>query len=216
MAGTKSSATVQQRQPLASSTMFSSGQDSIPQVRRMSPSTPTSPNSLMIKARRRPCAPSSRWRIRVVLPAPRNPVTTVTGTLPNWLIGTSPRGRGGTRATTPLLDGVGAEFPRHEAIRGRGVEPGRRRHDRSRTIGRQVAVDVGPLAARGKTHRTGTPADAEALDRDDQDPRPRSEFGQQGVVEAQACPPFGRGCRFPFGPDRSRRRRPRSRRDGSR
>ena len=79
MAGTKSSATVQHRQPLASSTMFSSGQDSMPQARRISPSTPTSPNSLTISARRRPFACSSRWRISVVLPAPRKPVTTVTG-----------------------------------------------------------------------------------------------------------------------------------------
>ncbi len=43
------------------------------------PSTPTSPNSLMISARRRPAAFSSTWRIRVVLPAPRKPVTMVTG-----------------------------------------------------------------------------------------------------------------------------------------
>ena len=54
-AGTKSSATVQQMQPLASSMMLSSGQVSTPQPCRMSPSTPTSPNSLMISASRRPC-----------------------------------------------------------------------------------------------------------------------------------------------------------------
>ena len=40
----------------------------------------TSPNSLTISAIRRPPAFSSQCRIRLVLPAPRNPVTTVTGT----------------------------------------------------------------------------------------------------------------------------------------
>ena len=53
-AGTKSSATVQQMQPLASSTMFSSGQVSMPQPFRISPSMPTSPNSLTMMARRLP------------------------------------------------------------------------------------------------------------------------------------------------------------------
>ena len=42
-AGTNSSATVQQRQPLASSTMFSSGQAESPQPLSISPSMPTSP-----------------------------------------------------------------------------------------------------------------------------------------------------------------------------
>ena len=79
-AGTKSSATVQQMQPLASSTMFSSGQASMPQPLRISPSTPTSPNSLMISASRLPPAFSRMWRISVVLPAPRKPVMTVQGT----------------------------------------------------------------------------------------------------------------------------------------
>ena len=51
----KSSATVQQMQPLASSMILSSGQASTPQPFRISPSTPTSPNSLMIK--REPPAP---------------------------------------------------------------------------------------------------------------------------------------------------------------
>jgi hypothetical protein len=44
-------------------------------------STPTSPNSLMTNARRRPPAFSSKWRIIVVLPAPRKPVTMVAGIL---------------------------------------------------------------------------------------------------------------------------------------
>ncbi len=79
-AGTKSSATVQQMQPLASSTIFSSGQLSIPQPLRISPSIPTSPNSLTRIASRRPPAFSRICRISVVFPAPRNPVTTVHGT----------------------------------------------------------------------------------------------------------------------------------------
>jgi hypothetical protein len=38
-----------------------------------------SPNSLMMRAMRRPPAFSSRWRIMVVLPLPRKPVMTVAG-----------------------------------------------------------------------------------------------------------------------------------------
>src|SRR5262249_18694217 len=46
MVGMKSSATVQQMQPLASSTIFSSGQLASAQDFRISPSTPSLPNSL--------------------------------------------------------------------------------------------------------------------------------------------------------------------------
>src|SRR3954470_18980262 len=81
MVGRKSSATVQQMQPLASSTMFSSGQSSMPQPLTSSPSTPSSPNSLMISAMRRPRALRSRFWIRLVFPAPRKPVTMVAGVL---------------------------------------------------------------------------------------------------------------------------------------
>ena len=81
MVGRKSSATVQQMQPLASSMMSSSGQASSPQPFTSDPSTPTSPNSLMMRASRRPPVFSMRWRISVVFPAPRNPVMTVAGTL---------------------------------------------------------------------------------------------------------------------------------------
>ena len=77
MVGRKSSATVQQMQPLLSSTTSSSAQPSRPQPSRISRSMPRSPNSLMMKARRRPPAAATRWRIRLVLPEPRNPVTTV-------------------------------------------------------------------------------------------------------------------------------------------
>ena len=81
IAGAKSSATVQQMQPLASSMIASRGQAASAQPLRRSPSTPTSPNSLMMSASRRPPACASRWRISVVLPAPRKPVTMVTGVL---------------------------------------------------------------------------------------------------------------------------------------
>src|SRR5260370_1830110 len=74
-AGTKSSATVQQRQPLASSTMFSCGQDAAPQALRISPSIPTSPNSFTITANRPPFPDANTWRISVVLPPPNNPGT---------------------------------------------------------------------------------------------------------------------------------------------
>src|SRR5260370_18950657 len=65
--------------PLDNSTMRSSGQLSMPQLLRISPSMPTSPNSLTITARRRPPAFSRMWRTNVVLPAPRKPVTMVQG-----------------------------------------------------------------------------------------------------------------------------------------
>jgi hypothetical protein len=54
MVGMKSSATVQQMQPLVSSMISSSLQASAPQPFSTSPSTPRSPNSLMISAMRRP------------------------------------------------------------------------------------------------------------------------------------------------------------------
>ena len=79
IAGKKSSATVQQMQPLASSMIVSAAQAGSPQPFSMSASMPMSPNSLMMRARRRPLAFCRRWRIRVVLPAPRKPVTIVAG-----------------------------------------------------------------------------------------------------------------------------------------
>ena len=79
MAGRKSSATVQQMQPLASSITSASRQPSMPQPSRIARSTPRSPNSLISSASRRPPLFSSRCRIRLVLPAPRKPVTTVAG-----------------------------------------------------------------------------------------------------------------------------------------
>src|SRR6218665_4010413 len=51
----------------------------MPQPFRISPSMPSSPNSLTITAMRRPCALSRMWRSSVVLPLPRKPVTMVAG-----------------------------------------------------------------------------------------------------------------------------------------
>ena len=81
MVGMKSSATVQQMQPFASSMIFSAGQFGMAQDFRISPSTPTSPNSLTTTARRLPPGFCIRWLMSVVLPEPRKPVTTVTGIL---------------------------------------------------------------------------------------------------------------------------------------
>src|SRR6516164_9034520 len=86
MVGMKSSATVQQMQPLASSTIFSSGQLASAQDFRISPSTPSLPNSLTSTASFLPLALAIRCRISVVLPDPRKPVTTVTGTLASVFI----------------------------------------------------------------------------------------------------------------------------------
>src|SRR5208283_218580 len=61
-----------------------------PQFFKISPSTPTSPNSLMIKARRRPAECARTWRINVVLPAPRKPVMMVTGILAILAIDSAP------------------------------------------------------------------------------------------------------------------------------
>src|ERR1700722_4003530 len=80
MVGTKSSATVQQMQPLVSSTMSPGAQALAAHSSTNPPSKPASPNSLTITAMRRPSAWVSSERSNVVLPAPRNPVSTVTGT----------------------------------------------------------------------------------------------------------------------------------------
>src|ERR1700746_2469620 len=91
MAGMKSSATVQQMQPLASSTMFSTGQLASAHDLRISPSTPSLPNSLTSTASFLPLALLIRCRINVVLPDPRKPVTTVTGTLASVFIRQPPK-----------------------------------------------------------------------------------------------------------------------------
>ncbi len=72
---------------------------------RISPSMPISPNSLTMMAMRLPPAFSSRWRISVVLPAPRKPVTTVQGTRETEAVmdQSFSMSRGGMRATRPRL-----------------------------------------------------------------------------------------------------------------
>ena len=124
-AGTKSSATVQQMQPFASSTISSSVQFSTPQLRRISPSMPTSPNSLTMIARRLSPAPSSRLRISVVLPAPRKPVTTVQGTRSKvWLMRLILFVRAGSspwRGLRAWLDG--RDFRRRSPAKARTVAP---------------------------------------------------------------------------------------------
>src|SRR5882757_5918141 len=80
MVGMKSSATVQQIQPLVSSTISPGAQAFAAHSSTSPPSNPASPNSLTITAMRRPSACVSRERSSVVLPAPKNPVSTVTGT----------------------------------------------------------------------------------------------------------------------------------------
>src|SRR5688572_11306171 len=80
MVGMKSSATVQHIQPLVSSTMSPGAQAFAAHSSTSPPSNPASPNSLTITAMRRPSACVSSERSNVVLPAPRNPVSTVTGT----------------------------------------------------------------------------------------------------------------------------------------
>ncbi|VVT08555.1 hypothetical protein RV134_260041 [Roseovarius sp. EC-HK134] len=109
--GMKSSATVQQMQPFDNSITSSSEQVSIPQPLRMSPSTPRSPNSLMMSAMRLPPAFSSICRINVVLPAPRNPVTTVAGILAcmSWLL--QGLASGGAAGLSPVEKGIGHDAP---------------------------------------------------------------------------------------------------------
>ena len=73
---TRSPRTVQQMHPFMTS-MTSSSDFS----ERIFSSTPTSPNSFSIIAKRKPCVWSSRiWLSSVVFPEPRNPVKIVTGT----------------------------------------------------------------------------------------------------------------------------------------
>ncbi len=88
--GKNSSCTVQHRQPLASSKTRPCASSSLQPMEhclRISPSMPSSPNSLTITAMRRPSALSSMCRSKVVLPAPRKPVTMVTGSFARVFMG---------------------------------------------------------------------------------------------------------------------------------
>ena len=78
----------------------------MPQLRSVSPSMPSAPNSLTITAIRRPPACSSKCRTSVVLPAPRKPVTMVAGMRPAGIMPASPNP--GTRgATTAFCNAAG-------------------------------------------------------------------------------------------------------------
>src|ERR1700754_967779 len=103
MVGMKSSATVQQMQPFASSTMFSSGQLASAQDFRISPSTPSLPNSLTSTASFLPPLLVIRCRISVVLPEPRKPVITVTGIFASELTRRPPATQDGGNPRQRLL-----------------------------------------------------------------------------------------------------------------
>ena len=143
-AGTKSSATVQQRQPLASSTMFSSGHAASPQPLRISPSMPTSPNSFTITANRRPCA------LRQDVSDQRR----LSGTEKAGHDGTGhARGRScsfhfleiewGHAGDEPTLERFGPSAPRHDAV-GRAGEKAGAGDERRSAGGIEAAEHVGP------------------------------------------------------------------------
>jgi hypothetical protein len=77
---TKSWRTVQQMQPFIISMISSSACIRVFFLRRSS-SMPTSPNSFSITASFLPCCCVRMWLSNVVFPDPKNPVSTVTGTL---------------------------------------------------------------------------------------------------------------------------------------
>ncbi len=76
----RSSRRVQQMQPLVSSTSFSSVRSRRPCPATSAASMLTSLMSLTITATRRPSRLARTWLSSVVLPAPRKPDSTVTGT----------------------------------------------------------------------------------------------------------------------------------------
>src|SRR5579871_1661913 len=170
-------------QPFASSMIRSSGQASSAQPLRRSPSTPTSPNSLTISARRRPPEFAMMWRISVVLPAPRKPVTMVTGVLPSMGSGLRMKGRG-ARDDAPA-EGKRTLAPRNDPVGRRGIVA-RGRHD-VLEVRRpaEVADDIGPFPRRGQRDGAGTPADGEAFDRRHREVLTPGALGER-LVETRA------------------------------
>src|SRR6201996_3246772 len=167
MVGTKSSATVQHRQPLVNSTMASSGQLASAQPFKMSPSMPRSPNSLTSTASRRPSGFSIRCRTKVVLPAPRKPVMMVTGVFSIDMISSSDRLRGWRDARDHPLAEDGRPFaPRHQAVCGRRIARGAGDQviDASKP---EVAIDIAPAAGRGECDAAAAIAVGEAFGFDD-------------------------------------------------
>src|SRR5207248_7786578 len=137
---------VQQMQPLASSTMFSTGQLSSAHDLRMSPSTPTKPNSLTRMANRLPLGFCMRWRIKVVLPAPRNPVITVTGIFARSAMSNVQRRNAGKALFT---ENQGPFTPGHDAVGCARISGGAGKNV-GRVAFRKAAIDVGPAARRSQ------------------------------------------------------------------
>src|SRR5271165_3770605 len=157
-------------QPLASSMIASRGQASSAQPLSRSPSTPTSPNSLMMSASRRPPAWLRIWRMRVVLPAPRKPVTMVTGVLASirpslW----RESGKGRRARHDALAEGERALAPGDDPVRCGGVAARRRYDVFDVRLAAEVADDIGPFAGRGERDGAGPLADGEAFNRLERD-----------------------------------------------
>src|SRR5271166_1525163 len=185
-AGAKSSATVQQMQPLASSMIASRGQASSAQPLSRSPSIPTSPNSLTMSASRRPPAWRRMWRMRVVLPAPRKPVTMVTGVLAS--IRPSLSGESGERWRArhdALAERKRALAPGDDPVRGLGVAARRGYDVFNVRLAAEVADDVGPFAGRGERDGAGPLADGEAFNGLERD-RFSGHGGAERLIERRA------------------------------
>src|SRR5258706_5068093 len=165
MVGMKSPATVQQMQPFASSTMFSSGQLASAQDFRISPSTPSLPNSLTSTASFLPLALAIKCRISVVLPEPRKPVMTVTGILASEVTLQPPiRTTGGNARQRLLSKDFRSRTPGHDAIGGGGIGGGAG-NDVACVFFRQPPVNIGPAAGRAERDRATLVAGGQALDR---------------------------------------------------
>ena len=96
-------------------------------------STPRSPNSLISSARRLPPAFSTRWRTRLVLPAPRKPVTIVAGILvsSSLRMRAPARGEGSDRRPGPagsVAQEVSRRSPAWSATRSRAAPAAGPRH----------------------------------------------------------------------------------------
>src|SRR6185295_3608074 len=185
MVGMKSSATVQQMQPFASSTMFSSGQLASAQDFRISPSTPSLPNSLTSTASFLPPALVIRCRISVVLPEPRKPVMTVTGIFASELTLQPPTGIRGESAPATACGRFRA---------GRGGIGSRARDNIPGIVLRHPAIDIGPAAWCAERHRAAIVAGGETLDRHHVHALGRADLGDGPMQElARRGLPFGNG-----------------------
>src|SRR5579872_2980827 len=166
MVGMKSSATVQQMQPFASSTIFSSGQLASAQDFRISPSTPSLPNSLTSTASFLPLALAIKCRISVVLPEPRKPVMTVTGILASEVTLRPPiktrSGEGAPATAFERFQAASARARCHRMPRHRR----RRRPQRRARFFRQPSVHIGPAARRAERDRATLIAGGKTFDRD--------------------------------------------------